>query len=75
MFRREAVISPGRVGAEKQITQCPSPAQRQSDPPPVLWPVVQQMAPLAECLDIAVPAPAVRGIMVEVGGRQHDLGR
>ena len=40
----------------------------------MLGPVVEQMAPLAERLDVAVPPPAVPGVVVEVGCRQHDLG-
>ena len=41
----------------------------------MLGPVMQQMAPLAERLDVAVPAAAVRGVVVEMRRRQHDLGR
>ena len=64
-----------RVGAREQVAQRPSPAQRQPDPPPMLGPVVQQVAPLAECPDVAVPAPAMGRVMVEMRRRQHDLGR
>ena len=41
----------------------------------MLGAVVQQMASLAERLDVAMPAPAMRGVVVEMSGRQHDLGR
>ena len=68
-------ISPGRVGAGEQVPQRPSPAQGEPDPPPVLGPVVQQVAPLAQGPDVAVPPAAMRRIVVEVGRRQHHLGR
>ena len=38
-------------------------------------PVVQQMAALAQGPDVAVPAPAMGWVVVEVGRREHDLGR
>jgi hypothetical protein len=41
----------------------------------MLGPVVQQVTPLAQRFDIAVPASAVAGIVVEMGRCQHDLGR
>ena len=41
----------------------------------MLGPIVQQMAPLAERLDVAVPPPAMRGVVVEMRRRQHHLGR
>ena len=64
-----------RVGAGEQVAQGPSSPQRQPDPPPMLGPVVQQMAALAECFDVAMPSPAMGRVMVEMGRRQHDLGR
>ena len=62
------------VGTGEQITQRPPSPQRQPDPAPVLRPVVQQMAPLAQGPDVAVPPPAMGGILVEMCCRQHDLG-
>ena len=41
----------------------------------MLGPVMQQVAPLAERLDVAVPPPAMRGVVVEMCCRQHHLGR
>ena len=70
-----STISSGRIGAGEQVTQRPLPPQCQANPPSMLWPVVQQMAALAERLDVAMPAPAVAGIVVEMGSCQHDLGR
>ena len=67
--------SAGVVEPGEQITKCSPPPQSQSDPAPVFRAVMQQVTPLAECSNIAVPPPAVGGIMVAVGGRQHDLGR
>ena len=67
--------SAGRVGAGEQIAQSPAPAQSQPDPSPVFRPVMQQMASLAQGADIAVPASTVRRVMIEMRGRQHDLGR
>ena len=68
-------VSAGVVEPGEQITKRPPAPQSQSDPAPVFRAVMQQMAPLAECSNIAVPAPAMCRVMVEVGGRQHDLGR
>jgi hypothetical protein len=56
----------GSVRTGKQVAQGPVPAQRQPDPAPVLGPVVQQMAPLAQGPLIAVPPPTMGGIMVHV---------
>ena len=64
-----------RVGAGEQVAQRPSPAQRHPDPPPVLRPIMQQVTPLAERPDVAVPAAAMRRIVVEMRCREHDLGR
>jgi hypothetical protein len=41
----------------------------------MLGPIVEQMTPLAERLDVAVPASAVPRVVVEMRRRQHDLGR
>ena len=41
----------------------------------MLWPVVEQMAPLVHGSDIAVTPPAMGWVMVEMRCRQHDLGR
>ena len=68
-------ISAGRVGAGEQVAQRPSPPQRHPDPPAVLRPVMQQVAPLAERPDVAMPAPTMSRIVVEVRRRQHHLGR
>src|SRR5689334_18041292 len=38
-------------------------------------PIVQHMASLAQCLDVAMAPPAVGRIVVKMGCRQHDLGR
>jgi hypothetical protein len=64
----------GRVGTTKQITQCPSPAQRQPDPLAMLRAVMQQVAALAECLDVAVPTAAMGWVVIKVGCCQYDLG-
>lgn len=37
--------------------------------------VVQHVAPLAERPDVAVPASATCRVMIEMGRRQHHLGR
>ena len=68
-------ISAGRVGAGEQVAQCPAPAQRHPNPPAVLRPVMQQVAPLAQRPDVAVPASTVRRVVIEMCSRQHDLGR
>jgi hypothetical protein len=62
------------IGSGEQVAERPSPAQRKTDPPPVLRPVVQQVTPLAERPDVTVPAPAVCRVMVEVRCGQHHLG-
>ena len=49
------------LGIPEQITQCPPLAQFKPEPPAMLGPVVQQMAPLAECFDIAVRQPQWAG--------------
>ena len=54
-------ISPGRVGAGEQVAQGPSPAQGEPDPPAVLGPVVQQVAPLAEALTLRCRRPQWAG--------------
>ena len=41
----------------------------------MLGPVVQQVAPLAQRPDVAVPPAAVSGVVVEMRRRQHHLGR
>ena len=61
--------------AREQIAQRTAPAQRHPDPPAVFRPVMQHMAALAERPDVAVPAPAVGRIVVQMCGRQHDLRR
>ena len=63
----------GRIDAREQVAQSSPPAQGEPDPPAVLGPVMQQVAPLAECLDVAVPPPAVRRVVVEMRRRQHHL--
>jgi hypothetical protein len=37
--------------------------------------VVEEVAPLAQRLDVPVPPDIAGRIVVEVRGRQHDLGR
>ena len=41
----------------------------------MLWPIVQQVAPLAQGPDVAVPAPTMGRIVIEMRCRQHHLGR
>ena len=41
----------------------------------MLGPVVQEVAALAERLEIAMPRTAMRRIVVEMGRCQHNLGR
>ena len=65
----------GRVGTREQVAQGAAPAQGEPDAPTMLRPVVEQMAPLAERLDVAVPAAAVPWVMIEMRRGQDDLGR
>ena len=66
-------ISAGRVGTGEQVAQGPAPTQGHANPPPVLWPIMEHVAPLAERPDVAVPAPNSGPIMIEMCSRQHDL--
>src|SRR3954452_24280228 len=71
---KSARSSPGCVGPGEQIPQRSPAPQRQPDPPAVLRPVVEQVAPLAECPDVAVLATAMGRVMVEMRCRQYHLG-
>jgi len=64
-----------RIEPREQVAQGPAPAQGEPDPAAVLGPVVQQVAPLAQRPDIAVPPAAVPGVVVEMRRRQHHPGR
>ena len=44
---------------EEQVAKRPAPLQGEPDAAAMLLPVVQQVAPLAEYLDVAVPPPAM----------------
>ena len=57
------------VEAEEQIPDSLAPAQRQPAPSLMLRPVMNEMAPLAECLQ--VPRPILGRVMVEVRTGQH----
>src|SRR5258706_5126882 len=62
----------GGVGAKEQIAE--RPAQQVGDTPPcqVVWAVMDQMAALAEALEVA--QPIISRIVVKMGGGQHDTG-
>jgi hypothetical protein len=66
--------SPGRVRAGEEVTQGSPFAQGECDTPAMLWAVVEQMAPLAQRLDVAVTRTAMGGIVIQMSGCQHDLG-
>ena len=57
-----------------QVAQRPAPTQGHANPPSMLWPVMQHVAPLAERPDVAAPAPTVGRIVIEMRCRQHHFG-
>jgi hypothetical protein len=61
------------IKTEKQISYGVPHLQREQAPPPVLLPVVNHMATLAQGLQIS--QPVIGGIMVKVSGRQRHPGR
>ena len=67
-------MSPGSrlraIETQKKVSDGLAPAQGDPTPPAVLFAVVQQMAPLAQGLQIA--QPVVARIMVQMGRREHD---
>jgi hypothetical protein len=63
-----------RIDAGEQIAEGPPSAQGEPDAAAMLGSVVEQMAPLAERLDVAVSPPAMARVVVEMRRRQHQLG-
>ena len=67
-------VSPEGIGSCEEIAQGATSAQGECDTPAMLWAVVEQMAPLAQRLDVAVTRTAMGGIVIQMSGCQHDLG-
>src|SRR3954469_867520 len=61
--------APSAIEAQEQVPDGLAPSQREPTAAPMLWPIVQHVAPLAERLQ--VPRPVLGRIVVEVRAGQH----